>query len=113
MSKLENWGDLFKYSKELLEDDFNRDQAVVIKTKSRSLDGSTVSHDTQDSSFSQEISSTFKQGTPDVANEESKISFETKFKAAIKNDTHEIGVKQDGLATYEWKSSFFQVRQAS
>ena len=40
--RLENWGDLFKYSKELLEDDFNKDQAVVIKTKSKSLDGSTV-----------------------------------------------------------------------
>ncbi len=43
MSKLENFGDLFKYSKELLEDDFNAGQSLVVKTKSRSDDGFTVS----------------------------------------------------------------------
>lgn len=42
MLKLENWGDLFKYSKELLEDDYNHGQGLVVKTKSRSEEGSTV-----------------------------------------------------------------------
>jgi hypothetical protein len=43
MSKIENWGDLFKYNKELLEDDFNHGQGVVIKTKSKASDNVTVS----------------------------------------------------------------------
>lgn len=44
MSKLENFGDLFKYSKELLDDDFNYGQSLVVKTKSKSEDGTTVSY---------------------------------------------------------------------
>ena len=43
MSRLENFGDLFKYSKELLDDDFNAGQQLVMKTKSRSEDGTSVS----------------------------------------------------------------------
>jgi len=43
MSKLENWTDLFKYNKELLEDDYNQGQGVVIKTKSKASDNVTVS----------------------------------------------------------------------
>jgi hypothetical protein len=43
MSKLENFGDLFKYSKTLLEDDYNAGQQLVIKTSSKSEDGTTVS----------------------------------------------------------------------
>ena len=42
-TKLENFADLFKYSKELLEDDFNAGQQLVIKSKSKSDDGTTVS----------------------------------------------------------------------
>lgn len=45
MSRLENWGDLFKYSKELLDDDYNQGQAIVFKTKSKSEDGTAVSND--------------------------------------------------------------------
>ncbi len=41
-TKLENWGDLFKYSKELLDDDYNHGQALVVKTKSRGDDNLTV-----------------------------------------------------------------------
>jgi hypothetical protein len=40
--KLENFGDLFKYNKELLEDDFNHGQALVVKTKSKASDNVTV-----------------------------------------------------------------------
>lgn len=40
--KLENWGDLFKYSKELLDDDYNHGQALVVKTKSKGDDGVSV-----------------------------------------------------------------------
>lgn len=43
MLKLSNWGDLFKYGKELLEDDYNHGQALVVKTKSASTDAATVS----------------------------------------------------------------------
>lgn len=43
MSRLENWGDLFKYGKELLEDDYNQGQSIVLKTKSKSTDGTAVS----------------------------------------------------------------------
>jgi hypothetical protein len=43
MSKLENWGDLFKYNKELNEDDYNHGQGIVIKTKSKANDAVTVS----------------------------------------------------------------------
>ena len=42
MSRLENWGDLFKYNKELLDDDFNKDQSLVIKAKTKSLDATSV-----------------------------------------------------------------------
>jgi len=40
--KLENFGDLFKYNKELLEDDFNHGQALVVKTKSKASDNISV-----------------------------------------------------------------------
>lgn len=46
MSKLENYADLFKYSKELLDDDYNPGQQFVVKTKSKSLDGVSVSYST-------------------------------------------------------------------
>ena len=42
MSNLQNWGDLFKYNKELLEDDYNHGQGVVVKTKSKASDNVTV-----------------------------------------------------------------------
>jgi len=42
MSKLENWGDLFKFNKELLDDDFNAGQKFVIKAKRKSDDGLVV-----------------------------------------------------------------------
>lgn len=43
MLKLENFGDLFKYSKELLEDDYNHGQSLVLKTKNKGQDGTSVS----------------------------------------------------------------------
>ena len=42
--KLENWGDLFKYSKELLDDDFNHGQQLVLKTKNKGADNTSVSY---------------------------------------------------------------------
>ena len=42
MLKLENWGDLFKFNKELLEDDYNHGQQIVIKCKAKAEDGVTV-----------------------------------------------------------------------
>jgi hypothetical protein len=45
--KLENWGDLFKYNKELLDDDYNHGQSFVLKTKSKGQDGITVSREAQ------------------------------------------------------------------
>ncbi len=40
---LENWGDLFKYNKELLDDDYNHGSALVVKSKGKAQDGNTVS----------------------------------------------------------------------
>lgn len=40
--KFENWGDLFKFNKQLLDDDYNRDQSLVVKANTRSLDGLSV-----------------------------------------------------------------------
>lgn len=45
--KLENFGDLYKYNKELIEDDYNHGQAFVLKTKSRADDNITVRRDSQ------------------------------------------------------------------
>jgi hypothetical protein len=42
MPKLESWSDLFKFNKELLDDDYNPGQAFVAKTKNKSTDGTTV-----------------------------------------------------------------------
>lgn len=42
MLRLENWADLFKFNKTLLDDDFNRDQSLVVKAKTVSLDGCSV-----------------------------------------------------------------------
>lgn len=42
MLKLESWTDLFKFNKELLEDDYNPGQSLVVKGKSKSADGTTV-----------------------------------------------------------------------
>ena len=42
MSKLESWGDLFKFNKELLDDDFNAGQKFVVKSKTKSADGLVV-----------------------------------------------------------------------
>jgi hypothetical protein len=41
--KFESFGDFFKYNKELFEDDYNKDQALVVKTKSKATDNVTVS----------------------------------------------------------------------
>lgn len=43
MAKLEHWQDLFKYNKELLEDEYNKDQSLTVKLKSKSADGNIVS----------------------------------------------------------------------
>ena len=37
------WEDLFKFNTELLTDDYNKGQALVIKTKAKSEDNVTVS----------------------------------------------------------------------
>lgn len=42
MLKLENYGDLFKYNKTLLDDDYNDNQQLVVKTKSRFEDNVSV-----------------------------------------------------------------------
>ena len=42
MPKLESWADLFKFNKEVLDDDFNPGQAFVAKLKNKSADGTTV-----------------------------------------------------------------------
>ena len=39
MAKLENWGDLFKFNKTLLEDDYNPGQKLVAKSSMKSENG--------------------------------------------------------------------------
>lgn len=41
--KLESFGDLFKFNKELFEDDYHHGQKVVIKAKTKSEDATSVS----------------------------------------------------------------------
>jgi hypothetical protein len=48
MLKLENWGDLFKYNKDLLDTDYNAGQQLVVTTKQKADDATT------------EVSSSFK-----------------------------------------------------
>jgi len=43
MLKLENWGDLFKYNKDLLDTDYNAGQQLVVTTKQKADDATTVS----------------------------------------------------------------------
>lgn len=100
MSKIENWGDLFKYNKELLEDDFNHGQGVVLKTKSKASDNVT------------EISSTFKQANVD-SNGDGKVAFEAKFKSTTGNHSHEIAAKQDGAVSYEIKSNVSELTKVT
>ena len=42
--RVQSWGDLFKFNKELLEDDFNHGQKLLVKEKYNSADGTTVSY---------------------------------------------------------------------
>ncbi len=42
MAKLENWDNLFKFNKTLLDDDFNPGQALVVKHSSKSQDDAYV-----------------------------------------------------------------------
>jgi ribosomal protein S17E len=44
MAKLEHFRDLFKYASELFDDDYNKNKALVVKVKSKSVDGLTVSN---------------------------------------------------------------------
>jgi hypothetical protein len=79
MSKLENWGDLFKFNKELLDDDFNAGQKFVIKAKRKSDDGLV------------DLSTTTKLGNPDNSNE-CKFTNELKFKGTCGPDTHDVSI---------------------
>ena len=46
-----SWEDLFKFNTELLTDDYNKGQALVIKTKAKSDDNVTVSISEKNSHF--------------------------------------------------------------
>ena len=48
MLKLETWLDFVKFNKELLEDDYNPGQALVVKAKLKSADGTTVIYSSLD-----------------------------------------------------------------
>jgi len=92
MPKHVEYRDLFKFNKELLDDDYNPGQALVNKTKH-----------TDASSKGLEVSTTTKVGFPD-SNDQSKLAFETK----IKSDSeccgkNEIVYKNDGSLSFENK----------
>lgn len=108
MLRLENWGDLFKYNKELLEDDYNKDQSLVVKSKTRSIDGTSVNNNLFISLNIQEFNITYKQGVPDQ-NKDAKIALETKFKSVVGGNTHEGTIKQDGSFNFDFKSNYLSV----
>jgi hypothetical protein len=49
------WEDLFKFNTELLTDDYNKGQALVIKTKAKSEDNVTVSISEISASFEKKL----------------------------------------------------------
>jgi len=88
-----SWEDLFKFNTELLNDDYNKGQALVIKTKAKSSDNVT------------EISTSYKQSVPDAKTGDIKAAFEGKFKSTQGIHAHEIVAKNDGSVSYELKSN--------
>jgi hypothetical protein len=92
MLKLESWADLFKYNKELLDDDFNHGQQLVVKVKQTSDDGVSEANDT------------FKQSTPSEDGT-SAVSFEAKLKTTHACMAQEYVIKQDGSANFDIKCS--------
>eukprot|EP00347_Sterkiella_histriomuscorum_P011118 403373691 len=91
--KLENWGDLFKYSKELLDDDFNHGQQLVLKTKNKGADNTS------------ELSTTTKLSNAEKLTGDSKVAFEAKLKGLVKTSNVELSVKQDGTSVIDYKSN--------
>jgi len=90
MPKLDSWADLFKFNKELLDDDYNPGQGLVVKSKYKSIDETT------------EFSNTFKQSTLNADNE-AKINLETKIKSSFSGTTNEFNLKNDGSLSYDLK----------
>jgi hypothetical protein len=92
MPKFVEYRDIFKFNKELLEDDYNPGQALVNKTKH-----------TDPASTGLEVSTTTKVGFPD-SNDQSKLAFELKVKADERADTKaEVVYKNDGSVSCEVK----------
>ena len=88
MMKLESWQDLFKFNKELMDDDYNPKQAYVIKAKLKSADGK------------QEWSDTLKKGEA-ADNGDAKIANELKIKNNLSELDSTVGFKNDGSFTSE------------
>mmetsp|Transcript_20000 Transcript_20000/g.14712 ORF Transcript_20000/g.14712 Transcript_20000/m.14712 type:complete len:93 (+) Transcript_20000:23-301(+) len=91
MLKFENWTDLFKFNKELLDDDYNPGQRYVAKKKFKSEDGST------------EVNFTCKQSHHDGSGN-AKINTELKVKQTLEGTTMEGVIKNDRTCTSEIKS---------
>ncbi|CDW87474.1 voltage-dependent anion mpp family [Stylonychia lemnae] len=94
--KLENFGDLHKWSKELLDDDYNHGQYVVIKTKNVAAESNS------------EVSSTTKLSTADKTSGDSKVGLEVKFKGSVRGVSLEGVQKNDGTNTLEVKSDYLE-----
>ena len=54
------------------------------------------------------MSTTYKQGAPDVSGD-SKVGFEAKFKSVTNGSSHDATIKQDGTGSYENKNPILEV----
>lgn len=54
------------------------------------------------------MSTTLKQSSPDASGE-AKINFEAKLKSTVRDDAHEVSIKQDGNVFWEMKGNKLQV----
>jgi len=91
MLKLEQWADLFKFSKEILDDDYNSGQRLVVKGKQKSADGST------------DYSLTVKKAHPLTEMGEGKLSIESKAKWHQGGTALDMTAKNEGFYLVEGK----------
>lgn len=96
MSKFEDFGDLFNFNRDLMEDDYNDGQKYVVKWKKKA--GST------------EFATTVKVG--DAKEGASKLAVEEKLKLKMKEAGGiqlESKIKNSGDVTYELESDCLKV----
>lgn len=95
---LEHWADMFRFNKELLDDDFTMDQNLTMKVKSKSTDGKS------------EGQITYKQSKPNKENGTCKQAMESKLKSDLGCCKVEGVLKESGFVSGEMKEAIKQVK---